>query len=924
MASKTALCAIFAALCPALAFAATLTVTVRDPGGAVVRDAAVSVTPPAGAALPEQRTNDQGRAVFDNLSPGSHLVSVTKEGFETYKGQAIAGRQTSSLNVQLRIAKLSSSIKVTGGRSPLANSDPNYIALRNGKLSQTYRVENFTLTRDVGTFFFRSGSFSFGPEVLGHVAYAAFAGEGSFRLKPAFDLASKHLHAMMGADEVAEDFTSLVIYFTDSTYDEIVKNSRLEDDSSGKQEQAFRRVNKILQTRRVQRNALPPVPMKGSMLPQIAVSHQLTQLEEILNYQDIPNYDAEVLAEIYNGETGSFRAFIHGRKHEDLRFLVNPRGALTVLHTPEEVALLNFAPASNALPKWDGDGLWYLSHTAAELQSGRANSAEDKRLIAPEHYRIESFIGRENALGNRPDLQVRCSLRFHPLGEKVRMVKFDLVPDLQIQRVLFDGVEIPFVQESRNQDGSFYLQTPKALTKDRTYEVTFDYSGGEVVQTDIDTGVPLRRVWYPMPSGTESRATYDLTFHTPTTIQIVAVGRLANESREGRYDVTEWVSDAPITQAIFRIPAMDTDPVSENSTEENTHMAMAVYLHFMPPNAATPYTPSKKAILNYTGQLLRLFSDWFARTPGDHMSIVPGTLSDSLPGLVFARPVALAGYSAVEAAHVPVFLRTAIDESYPTQIAHEWWGNLLTPSTFHDVWLTDGLANFSASLFDTAADNDEYLDHWVRASDALFAHGRWGVVNPLGPLWMGMMNDTNFRPWTSNILNANKGGFVIQMLRGMMWDPQTGDRDFQAMLRDFVAQYANCSVSSENFQTVVEKHMKGAMDMDGNHRMNWFFREWLYTTDVPAYRLEYSLKPGENGQTLFEGKLTQSGVSADFQMPVPVFAETAGRWERFAVAGIRGNATRTFQVTLPYQPKKIRLNLNHDILTTGDEVSGIR
>jgi hypothetical protein len=116
----------------------------------------VSVTPPAGVALPEQRTKDQGRAVFDNLSPGSHLVSVTKEGFETYKGQATVGRQSSTFKVALRIAKLSSSIKVTGGRSPLANSDPNYIALRDGK-------------------------------------YAAFVGEGSFRLKPAFDLASKHL-----------------------------------------------------------------------------------------------------------------------------------------------------------------------------------------------------------------------------------------------------------------------------------------------------------------------------------------------------------------------------------------------------------------------------------------------------------------------------------------------------------------------------------------------------------------------------------------------------------------------------------------------------------------------------------------------------------------------------------------------------------
>ncbi len=60
---------------------------------------------------------------------------------------------------------------------------------------------------------------------------------------------------------------------------------------------------------------------------------------------DIPNYDAEVLEELYNGENpGSFRAFIRGKKYADLRFLLNPHGAVPVLPAPEEVALLDFDP----------------------------------------------------------------------------------------------------------------------------------------------------------------------------------------------------------------------------------------------------------------------------------------------------------------------------------------------------------------------------------------------------------------------------------------------------------------------------------------------------------------------------------------------------------------------------------------------------
>ncbi|HVW10718.1 MAG TPA: hypothetical protein VHC90_19160 [Bryobacteraceae bacterium] len=89
---------------------------------------------------------------------------------------------------------------------------------------------------------------------------------------------------------------------------------------------------------------------------------------------------------------------------------------------------------------------------------------------------------------------------------------------------------------------------------------------------------------------------------------------------------------------------------------------------------------------------------------------------------------------------------------------------------------------------------------------------------------------------------------------------------------------------------------------------------------MPAYRLEYSLKPDANGGTLLEGKLTQSGVSPDFEMLIPIFGEFAGRKERIGFAAMRGNTTRSFQVRLSSPPKKVLLNLNHDVLTTKDEV----
>ena len=57
---------------------------------------------------------------------------------------------------------------------------------------------------------------------------------------------------------------------------------------------------------------------------------------------------------------------------------------------------------------------------------------------------------------------------------------------------------------------------------------------------------------------------------------------------------------------------------------------------------------------------------------------------------------------------LPVGLRTGLDEALPRLMAGEWWGNTVSPASFHDQWLTAGLTNFSASVYDLARGNDVF------------------------------------------------------------------------------------------------------------------------------------------------------------------------------------------------------------------------
>jgi hypothetical protein len=893
-------------LCSAV-FGGSLTVTVRDPAAASVADAVVDVTVSGGRVA--EYTGADGRAVFDSIASGSWKVSVSKSGFDSWSGRVTVGERPASLAVSLKIAAVSTSMQVSGRRSALANSDPNYQALRTGKLSKVYRVSDLVLDRDAGVFTFRSGSFSFLPPVMGHVTVGVFVGDGNFQMTPEGELAARRMKRMMGSDAVSEDFTAAVIFFSDATFDEVKAHSEIVDESPVNHEAAYSRVKDVIESRRPPRSrGYPPSP-------------QRTELELMLNWEDIPNYDAEILAEIYNGDVGeargSFRAFLHGKKYPDLRFLINPHGALPMpmMNAPEEVTLLDFDPNSNA------DGIWYLSHSLAEVRSHVANSKEDKRLIAPEHYKMDVLIGDRNLLGIQPDLQVTCEMSFRAVQAGVKMAKLELMPDLQISRVVLNGNEIPFVQESRKNDGSFYLQMPAPLEKGRVYDVTFEYAGGEILQSRFDLLRP-DRIWYPMPAGPQSRSTYDVTFHIPRGSAMVSTGELVRQEHESaRWDAWQWKADVPITQALFHwVESADF----RTEVEATSGVKMAMYRSL---TANGIPAPSADYMLGDVGNALGLFTSWFGKPAFTNLTMLvqTGGFASSFPGLIYSAPFAMVGAPAIASRFgvaLPTQVHTMLDEALPRLIAGQWWGNMVTPASFHDVWLIAGLTNFSASVYDLAARGreDDFKNKWAAAQEQIVSGTRsCARVNDAGPLWMGMLNNGQDCP-AGVILNMQKGAYVMQMLRAMMWDPKTLDRESQAMMRDFAGSFANGIVSTEDFQAVVEKHMTPAMDLDGNHRLDWFFQEWVYGTDLPSYRLEYSFSPGENGAVVLVGKLTQSGVSPSFKMLVPVFADYGGKWARIDVEAMRGNSTNEFRVTLSPRPKEIVLNVNHDVLSAKDVV----
>ena len=152
----------------------------------------------------------------------------------------------------------------------------------------------------------------------------------------------------------------------------------------------------------------------------------------------------------------------------------------------------------------------------------------------------------------------------------------------------------------------------------------------------------------------------------------------------------------------------------------------------------------------------------------------------------------------------------------------------------------------------------------------------------------------------------------------MMQHGKAGDARFQAMMQDFVKTHFNQDVSTEDFKAIVERHMTQEMNVNNDGKMDWFFNQWVYGTQVPAYKLEYNV----SSDGVLNGKITQSGVSDDFSMLVPVYIDMGKGWAKLGSARITGNSSIDIKgLKLPAVPKRVAVCAMNDVLATSIENS---
>ena len=778
-----------------------------------------------------------------------------------------------------------------------ANNNSNYQQLRNLLPGgDVITVTDFELKRENADFTFHSGSFAFYGEVNGKVTGAVFKGSAHLHVRAANAEERHNLSVLTQSEEFDEDFDEAVLRFTDGTAAELRKAS------TG----------------------------KGS------VDHGFTQQAEELNtfmrskLQD--NIHLRLLEDVLSPTPGGyFLASIHGHKYPHLFFNIDPYGVPGV--EPEGVALMS----------WNDSGPMFL--TASNLSTAIAVEQHD-RPFRVDHEDLDTTIEKGGFLSGL------ASVHIVSLQDGVAVVPLDLYPTLRVSKVETDhGVALDYVQEKKEEDADFGVVLAQPLNKGDALTLRISYGGKDVVQSEGNANYyPVaRKSWYPNAGkALGDYATYHMLFHVPKGLQLIATGTKVSETTEGKVTTSEWNSEVQLQVVGFNIGDFTMKEATvPNKTGDN--LTVDAYANKQPPdrfNALAdainngPVSGSEDVPsgavggLSTTGMLpvelsqsevaAQIYTRYFGPLPFTHIAITQQfacNYGQSWPMLVY---LPICGFLDQTQQHV---LGLRPEDMYwkvvtPHEVAHQWWGQTVGFRSYRDQWMSEGFAQESASIFLllTRPKPNDYFDFWHEEQKILTEKNAMGF-RPIdvGPVTMGYRLDTQKTGWSvTQDLIYPKGAYILHMVQMMMWNPREGDGRFMETMHDFVNTYKLQPATTEDFKAIVEKHMGQYMDLDGNHKMDWFFNEYVYGTEIPSYHFEAQTIP-DGDKTTLHFKLVQSGVPADFKMLVPLYLEFSdGKITRLGQIRITGDKTVEQTVSLPKMPSPIKralINYYYDVLS---------
>jgi aminopeptidase N len=237
--------------------------------------------------------------------------------------------------------------------------------------------------------------------------------------------------------------------------------------------------------------------------------------------------------------------------------------------------------------------------------------------------------------------------------------------------------------------------------------------------------------------------------------------------------------------------------------------------------------------------------------------------------------------------------RGLVEDIVAHELAHSWFGNLVTCRNWAELWLNEGLATFMEAAFrEKMYGRENYirkirLDVTEHFAEDLPRAKRHGLYNQLARADDSIFDTTTYQ----------KGGAVIHMLRETV-----GDKAFWKAINTYLKRH--------QFENVETDDLRKAMEEASGQKLDWFFAQWVYGAGYPKLEIEPVFEGKTNTLTLRVRQMQEDEnlVPEAFILPfeIDIATEKGTHSEKIVVK----KRDQSFAFKLDSLPKTIELDKN--------------
>ena len=392
-----------------------------------------------------------------------------------------------------------------------------------------------------------------------------------------------------------------------------------------------------------------------------------------------------------------------------------------------------------------------------------------------------------------------------------------------------------------------------------TINLDREYSPGEVVDVSIvyhhnnvedghffcnngfvftDNEPEGARCWFPCYDKPSDKATVNITAKVPSGVLLGSNGRLADSTTIADTTWYHWVSRNPVTTYLTVL-----------SSSANWNLDIVYWHKLSNPEDSIPirfyYNPGENP--SNIEQIITGMTDYYSEHYGEHPFDKNGfvTLNNDF------------SWGGMENQTLTSLCQGCWSQGLVShEFAHQWFGDMISPGTWADIWLNEGFATWSEAFWleknggYTAYKNDIDND----AQYYLGANPGWAIYVPE---WAE--NTPGVSVLFNYAITYCKSACALHLLRYTL-----GDSLFFQALYNYGTDTTNFK-----FKNAITDDFETSFEESSGQDLSWFFNSWIKQPNHPIYNNEYNIVDNGDGTWDVNFLVHQVQTDADF-FPIPI------------------------------------------------------